>query len=108
MRKKIFTIPTSTTRLRIPSSQRNTPDTEAPMTPVIACSRDPSSSTSPASAFTPTDSSSARPKTIVEWPRENQKPTDSGLRLPSASSFRVVLSIAAMWSASKACRIPNV
>ena len=43
----------------------------------------------------------------LEWPRENQKPTDSG-RLPSAISLRVVLSIAAMWSASNACRMPRV
>ena len=33
--------------------------------------------------------------------------TDSG-RLPSPTSLRVVLSIAAMWSASKACRMPSV
>ena len=39
-----------------------------------------SSSTGPASAFTPTDSRNASPNTIVEWPSENQKPTDSGLR----------------------------
>ena len=42
-----------------------------------------------------------------EWPRLNQKPTLIG-RLPSAISLRVVLSIAAMWSASKACRMPRV
>ena len=41
-----------------------------------------------------------------ECPSENQNPTDSG-RLPSAMSLRVVLSIAAMWSASKACRMPR-
>jgi hypothetical protein len=46
-------------------------------------------------------------KTPEEWPRENQNPTDSG-RLPSDISLRVVLSIAAMWSASKACRMPRV
>ena len=46
-------------------------------------------------------------KTIVEWPSEKKKPVPSG-RSPSCSSFRVVLSIAAMWSASKACRSPNV
>ena len=37
----------------------------------------------------------------------NQNPTDFGL-LPSAISLRVVLSIAAMWSASKAWRSPKV
>ena len=46
-------------------------------------------------------------KTIVEWPSEKKNPVPSG-RLPSCSSFRVVLSIAAMWSASNACRRPNV
>ncbi len=49
----------------------------------------------------------ASEKTIVEWPSEKKKPTPSE-RLPSWRSFRVVLSIAAMWSASKACRSPNV
>ena len=59
------------------------------------------------SARTPTDSRNASPNTIVEWPSENQNPTLSG-RLPSPIILRVVLSIAAMWSASKACRIPSV
>ena len=44
---------------------------------------------------------------MVEWPSENQKPTETG-RWPSAISLRVVLSMAAMWSASKACRMPSV
>lgn len=44
---------------------------------------------------------------MLEWPSENQKPTDSG-RCPSLISLRVVLSIAAMWSASNACRMPSV
>ena len=46
-------------------------------------------------------------KTIDECPSEKKKPTLRG-RLPSLMSFRVVLSIAAMWSASKAWRIPRV
>ena len=50
------------------------------MTPVTECSSEPSSSTCPASAFTPTESRNASANTIVEWPRENQNPTDSGLR----------------------------
>ncbi len=49
----------------------------------------------------------AKTKTIEEWPREKKNPTDSG-RLPSPTSLRVVLSIAAMWSASNACRMPRV
>jgi hypothetical protein len=55
----------------------------------------------------PKFSSSARTNTMLEWPREKKKPVDSG-RLPSPTSLRVVLSIAAMWSASKACRMPSV
>ena len=66
-----------------------------------------SSLTWPASASAPTASSTASTNTIVEWPRENQKPTETG-RLPSAISLRVVLSMAAMWSASNACRMPKV
>lgn len=45
--------------------------------------------------------------TTLECPSANQKPTETG-RFPSAMSLRVVLSMAAMWSASKACRIPSV
>ncbi len=51
--------------------------------------------------------SNASTTTTAEWPMANQKPTEMG-RLPSAISLRVVLSMAAMWSASKACRMPNV
>ena len=43
----------------------------------------------------------------VEWPSEKKKPTLSG-RWPSLISFRVVLSIAPMWSASNAWRMPSV
>ena len=42
----------------------------------------------------------------LEWPSEKKKPADSG-RLPSCMSLRTTLSIAAMWSASTACRSPN-
>ena len=51
--------------------------------------------------------STARTKTTDEWPSEKKNPTLSG-RLPSLISLRVVLSMAAMWSASKAWRIPSV
>ena len=44
---------------------------------------------------------------MVEWPREKKNPTPSGRR-PSCISLRVVLSIAAMWSASNAWRSPKV
>jgi len=79
------------------------PDTPAPITPVAEWSVEESLVTGPASALTPSESSRASAKTMVEWPRENQKPTESGLRpVSSANSLRVVLSTAAMWSASKA------
>ena len=53
------------------------------------------------------ESSSASPNTTDEWPREKKNPTLSG-RWPSFISLRVVLSIAAMWSASNAWRSPSV
>ena len=55
----------------------------------------------------PKASSVTMTKTTDEWPRLNQKPTLIG-RWPSAMSLRVVLSMAAMWSASNACRMPRV
>ena len=63
--------------------------------------------TTPATERTPATSSRLAAKTTEEWPRENQKPalTDG---LPSPTSLRVVLSIEAMWSASKACRTPSM
>ena len=54
---------------------------------------------------------SARPaasaRTTLEWPSEKKNPTLSGGRSVSPPSLRVTLSIAAMWSASNACRIPS-
>ena len=55
----------------------------------------------------PKFSRTASANTTLEWPREKKNPVDSG-RLPSPTSLRVVLSIAAMWSASNACRMPRV
>src|SRR5262249_1040909 len=65
----------------------------------------PGSSAFPAGAATA--SPVQRPKTTVEWPSEKKKPTPTE-RLPRARNVRVVLSIAAMWSASNAWRRPNV
>ncbi len=45
-----------------------------PTTPVICCSSDESFSTCPAKARTPSASKATSPNTIVECPRENQKP----------------------------------
>ena len=63
--------------------------------------------TGPAMALTPVASSSASANTTVEWPSEKKNPVARG-RCPSLISLRVVLSMAAMWSASKACRRPRV
>ena len=98
---------TRTIRFSSPIASRNVPETSGPISPVAPCSADPSSSTAPLSPRTPTTTSTPSARTIVECPSENQKPTLSG-RCPSPISLRVVLSIAAMWSASKAWRSPSV
>ena len=100
-------IPTSAARLMSPMATRKIPDTVVPQMPVICCSVDWSSSIAPASARIPRASRATMMKTTELWPRLNQNPTLNG-RLPSVISFRVVLSMAAMWSASKACRRPRV
>ena len=97
----------STTKLTRPIATRKTPDTAVPIRPMADWSVDESSSTWPTSERTPKASRRHSPKTTLEWPSENQNPTDTG-RCPAAVSRRVVLSIAAMWSASNACRIPSV
>ena len=80
---------------------RKIPDTPVPIQFVRLCSPEPLCATWPFSALIPSANRNASPNTIVECPSENQKPTLSG-RLPSDISLRVVLSIAEMWSASKA------
>ena len=84
--------------------QRNVPQTPAP---IVAAPVLEATGCAQSTVFAPTARPAARAKTIVECPSEKKKPTPSG-RLPSWSNFRVVLSIAAMWSASNACRRPNV
>ena len=49
----------------------------------------------------------AMASTTVEWPMAKKKPTPTGLR-PRCIISLVVSSMAAMWSASKACRMPRV
>ncbi len=95
------------TRFSAAMRYRKVPDTLVPMIPVYLCSPELLFLTAPLRARMPKFSSTARANTIVECPREKKNPTDSG-RLPSLTSLRVVLSIAAIWSASKACRMPRV
>jgi hypothetical protein len=86
---------------------RNVPDTPVPMMPVRLCSPEPEFLTCESSVRMPKFSSTASTNTTLEWPREKKNPTLSG-RSPSLTSLRVVLSMAAMWSASNACRMPSV
>ena len=74
---------------------------------VVTCRPEPECFSWVASPRIPKFNMTARRNTTEEWPREKKKPTLSG-RFPSCTSFRVVLSMAAMWSASKAWRIPSV
>ncbi len=96
IRREIPRMLTRTVRLTTPMATRKTPEIAGPRIPVLVCTE-----------AAPRANSAARPKTIVEWPSEKKKPTLTG-RWPSAMSLRVVLSIAAMWSASKAWRSPSV
>ena len=77
------------------------------MSPPKECRPPCSSVTALNTVFAAMVSPTPMTQTMVEWPRANQNPTDTGRR-PSFISFRVVLSIADMWSASKAWRIPRV
>ncbi len=86
---------------------RNVPDTVVPTIPVTLCRPELPLRSWLSRDRMPRFSSIASANTTLECPREKKKPTDSG-RLPSLTSLRVVLSIAAMWSASKACRMPSV
>jgi hypothetical protein len=93
-------------RLRIPIRRRNEPDSAGPIALVASCKPDPSSATAPLNPRTPRVTIRASNSTTVECPSEKKKPTLRG-RCPSLISLRVELSIAPMWSASKACRSPS-
>ena len=77
-------IPSRTTRLRMPRTHRNTPghrraDDAGDASAAWSCRPRPGRR---APSRRPR-AGTASANTIVEWPRENQKPTDSGLRLAS-------------------------
>ena len=64
----------------MPRIHRKTPETDGPITPVTEWSEDVSFSTwSGQRPYAERQQEREHAKTIVEWPRENQKPTDSGL-----------------------------
>ena len=86
----------------IPISSRKTADTLVPISPPISRKLGMSLMNPAERAIT-----TERATTTVEWPSEKKRPTPTG-RWPSCISFRVVLSMAAMWSASTAWRRPKV
>ena len=86
---------------------RKTPDTLVPTRPPMLFSCPLSLTTLATRAFTASPNRSAIKNTTLEWPSEKKKPTPTGLR-PCWRSLRVVLSMAEMWSASKAWRSPKV
>ena len=101
-------MPTSSTaRFRIPITNRNEPETSVPISPVVCCSVEDSS----------VDGAAERAHAGGEQHREHEhdrrvaereEEADAERPPPSAISLRVVLSIAAMWSASNAWRSPSV
>jgi len=86
-----------------PSTTRKTAETVLPMMPPTR--EKPSKRFSTAAAVDATTMDVMI--TIVLWPREKNVPTVTGL-CPDAISLLVIKSMAEMWSASKACRSPNV
>ena len=78
-----------------------TPETEVPTSPVTCAAPSVVLDLPGERRARRGDAARASANTIVEWPSEKKKPTLSG-RWPSVMSLRVVLSIAAMWSASNA------
>ncbi len=90
----------------MPIRYRNPPEAIVPTTPRVCRRAEPSTGQRGHRRRAGGDPG-RRGRRPVEWPSANQNPTETG-RLPSAMSLRVVLSMAAMWSASKAWRMPSV
>ena len=107
MPRKTFRMPASTTRLSAAIRYRNVAASEVPMTPPSVSYPELGSTTAPKTARAAMASPAPTTMMMEECPRAKKNPVPSG-RLPSAISLRVVLSIAEMWSASKACRAPSV
>lgn len=102
--RKTRQMPSSEARFSRPMTIRKVPEMLVPHSPVHCCSLESWFSRFAASVRTSKAGSATRMNTTLEWPSANQKPTVCTLCLPfSATNFRVVLSIAAMWSASKDC-----
>jgi len=96
-RMKADQTPRRMNRLAMPMTNRNSADTSVPNALPPGCS-----GIVPVIAAIVMDAST----TTVECPSEKKNPTLYGVR-PSWISLRTALSMAAMWSASNACRSPN-
>ena len=107
MPRKTFRMPASTTRLSAAIRYRNVAASEVPMTPPRVSYPDFGSTMAPKTARAAMASPAPATMMMQECPRAKKNPVPSGRR-PSAVGLRVVLSIAEMWSASKACRAPRV
>jgi hypothetical protein len=101
------TIPASTIRLSAAISHRKLADTAVPATPPTMANPEAGRTTVLNAAFAAKVMPTPASNTTLEWPSAKKKPLPSGRR-PVAISLRVVLSMAAMWSASKAWRHPSV
>ena len=99
-------IPIRATTLTNAMRKRNPLEASVPTIPRTWRAGEASSSSAPA-AFAAEITSSANTTTIAACPSAKKNPTDFGRAL-SAVSFRVTLSIAAIWSASNACRRPSM
>ena len=100
-------MPASTTTFSAAISHRKPADIAVPATPPTCANPELGRTTAPNTARAATVIPAPTRTTTLECPAAKKKPVASG-RCPSASSLRVVLSIAAMWSASKAWRQPSV
>ena len=94
-------------RFSSPITTRKTPETLVPRRPPTSFSWPLSLTTLWTMVLAAKPRRTAIRKTTVECPSEKKKPTATG-RFPSCSSLRVELSMAEMWSASKAWRSPKV
>ena len=83
-----------------------------PKSPPNRPNPEPLAETAPKTVFSATTTPAPTATTTLECPRAKKNPNPSGRGAPvpcrSASTFRVQLSIAEMWSASNACRRPSV
>ena len=99
-------MPASTIRFSSAIRYRNPAETSVPAIPPAVSKAEFGLTTAPNTARAATTMPAPTAITTLAWPREKKNPEASG-RWPSAISLRVVLSMAEMWSASKACLNPR-